>query len=147
MGPPPIAFRPWPPAVRMLLAIAVLVAGVAIRTNARLGGRGPQRASRIQPVLRVDPNTAPAPVLEALPQVGPSLANRIVAERQLRPFASLDDLRRRVRGLGPATMGKLARHLRLDRQASPDVSPDTSIAASSSGEPGLSRSRSQPSVR
>src|SRR5258708_39272281 len=53
--------------------------------------------------LRVDVNTAPPGVLEALPRIGPALAGRIIEAREERLFVSADDLDRRVRGIGPAT--------------------------------------------
>ena len=52
-------------------------------------------------------------MLGALPHVGPSLVKKLVEQREVRPFASIEDLRRRVRGLGPATMARLAPHLRI----------------------------------
>lgn len=70
-------------------------------------------------VLRVDPNTAPAAVLEALPRIGPAMAGHIIAARDARPFADLDDFDRRVRGIGPVTREALRPHLRLDGGSSP----------------------------
>jgi competence ComEA-like helix-hairpin-helix protein len=48
----------------------------------------------------IDINTASAAELDTLPGIGPVLAERIIAERQKRPFANVDELRR-VSGLGP----------------------------------------------
>ena len=45
-------------------------------------------------------NTATAAELDRLPGIGPVLASRIMAEREKKPFASVDDLRR-VSGIGP----------------------------------------------
>jgi competence protein ComEA len=45
-------------------------------------------------------NTASPEALDGLPGIGPVLAGRIVAERERRPFTSVDDLRR-VGGIGP----------------------------------------------
>ena len=53
---------------------------------------------------QVDVNAADAAALERLPGVGPSLAKRIVEERQRRgPFQSPEALTR-VRGIGPKTV-------------------------------------------
>ena len=62
------------------------------------------------PALVVDADTAPLPVLEALPGLGQALAGRIVAAR---PFRSLADLDRRVKGIGPAKAAALRPFLRF----------------------------------
>lgn len=55
----------------------------------------------------VDLNLATRGELEALPDVGPALAERIVREREERGrFRDVSDLRR-VRGIGPKTMERL----------------------------------------
>nr|WP_297430510.1 helix-hairpin-helix domain-containing protein [uncultured Actinotalea sp.] len=55
----------------------------------------------------VDVNRAGPGELEALPGIGPVLAERIVADRQEHgPFASVDDLQR-VRGIGPSLLADL----------------------------------------
>jgi competence protein ComEA len=67
---------------------------------------------------RVDPNTADALTLAALPVLGPALAERIVAHRDelaaknpARPaFEKLEDLAS-VRGIGPATLKHLEPYL------------------------------------
>jgi DNA uptake protein ComE-like DNA-binding protein len=64
--------------------------------------------------LRVDVNIAPPGVLEALPRIGPALAGRIVEAREETLFVSADDLDRRVRGIGPATIAGLRPYLRFD---------------------------------
>ncbi|HEY2158057.1 MAG TPA: helix-hairpin-helix domain-containing protein, partial [Isosphaeraceae bacterium] len=82
-------------------------------------GAVPSSHSEVAPepvVLRIDPNTAPLAVLETLPRIGPMMGGRIV---EARPFADLDDLDRRVRGIGPATRSALAPHLRFDSERSP----------------------------
>lgn len=57
---------------------------------------------------RIDLDVAPPEEIERLPKVGPALARRIVANRDsLGPFGSLSGLRR-VKGMGPATMERLA---------------------------------------
>jgi competence protein ComEA len=68
-------------------------------------GVAPDR--QVPTLQRVDLDQADSVALERLPRIGPSLASRIVADRQQRgPFGSLEALQR-VRGIGP----KLAEHL------------------------------------
>lgn len=56
---------------------------------------------------RIDLNTASAAELDLLPSIGPTLAARIIADREANgPFGSLDDLDR-VPGIGPKTVAKL----------------------------------------
>jgi competence protein ComEA len=54
----------------------------------------------------LDLNTATVAELDRLPGIGPVLAARIVAEREKRPFASVNDLRR-VSGIGPKKLDAL----------------------------------------
>ncbi len=81
-------------------------------------------ASEVVPFapLVVDPNSAPAAVLEALPGIGPVLASRVVEGRDAAPFRSLADLDRRVKGIGPVTAAALKPFLRFD---GPTPSPPT----------------------
>lgn len=59
------------------------------------------------PQFMVDVNRAPQYELEALPEVGPGLATRIVDYRQTQgPFHQIDDLLQ-VRGVGPRTLEQL----------------------------------------
>jgi len=58
----------------------------------------------------VDVNSASAAELEALPGIGAAKAAAIVEERQVRPFASVEDLER-VRGIGPALVAELRPHI------------------------------------
>jgi competence ComEA-like helix-hairpin-helix protein len=58
----------------------------------------------------VDVNRADVEVLQSLPGVGPTLAERIIAERQKRLFASQDELAR-VQGLGAAMVERLRPHI------------------------------------
>jgi competence protein ComEA len=55
--------------------------------------------------FQVDINQAEWPELASVPGVGPTLAHRIVdCRRAGGPFVDHDDLRRRVRGIGPRTL-------------------------------------------
>lgn len=78
----------------------------------RTGGvRGPGGSEQAADRL-IDPNTATAAELDRLPGVGPSLAARIIEERERGPFTSADDLTR-VRGIGAALATKLVGHVSL----------------------------------
>lgn len=82
----------------------------------RVRGLGGASLDRVRPFVTtgattpkepVDLNHADALTLESLPGVGPSLAARIVADRQANgPYASVEALDR-VSGVGPATVARL----------------------------------------
>ena len=63
---------------------------------------------------RLDVTRASLTELEALPGIGPALAQRILDARRERPFTSVDDLLR-VRGVGPATLERLRPKVRVGR--------------------------------
>ena len=98
--------RCWSGPARGLLIVAAVP--LALRFAWADPGDSPQPEG--WPPLVVDANTAPVPVLEALPGIGPALAGRI---DQARPFRSLDDLDRRVKGIGPAKASGLRPFLRF----------------------------------
>jgi competence ComEA-like helix-hairpin-helix protein len=59
---------------------------------------------------RVNPNTATAEELEALPGIGPAMAQRIIARRESQRFEKLQDLSG-VKGLGTKQLQALEEHL------------------------------------
>ncbi|MCO6465533.1 MAG: ComEA family DNA-binding protein [Bradyrhizobiaceae bacterium] len=63
-------------------------------------------ASKQAPLGKVRINTASRAMLMRLPRVGPAMAEKIIAERERRPFTSVEDLTR-VKGIGPKTIEKL----------------------------------------
>lgn len=93
-----------------------------VRLEDESRARRPPDRSRDRPAGPIDPNTASAEDLTRLPGVGPSLAARIIEERERRPFASLDDLQR-VRGIGPALATGWADLVTLPRAPQPYRGP------------------------
>ena len=64
--------------------------------------------SATDPQARLDLDNATAQQLEGLPALGPAMARRIVANRDsFGPFKAIENLRR-VRGIGPKTLARLA---------------------------------------
>jgi competence protein ComEA len=121
-----------------LLAGLVIVATMGLTMASRFDQRSTARSLAVAPELVIDPNTAPARVLTALPHVGPALIREWIAAREDRPFTSLEDARDRVRGLGPATLAQLAPYLRLE----PSSQADASRIASSGPDRPAGKSRS-----
>lgn len=119
--------QPKPPRERGLLlrrldqvAVAALVlsalAGVGAYWSAQGGFQGRQieidRATPQSVAFEVDLNTAAWPELSVLPNIGETLARRIVESREAEgPFTEVDDLQR-VRGIGPRTLEQLRPYLR-----------------------------------
>jgi competence ComEA-like helix-hairpin-helix protein len=64
------------------------------------------------PAGGIDINSATEDELVALEGVGPSLAGRIIEARKSEPFGSLEDMRR-VKGIGPGVMKKIASSVRF----------------------------------
>lgn len=60
------------------------------------------------PARALDANTASQGELESIRGIGPAIAARIVAERDRGPYLDLDDLRDRVRGVGVASLRRMA---------------------------------------
>lgn len=98
----------WEGPVRVVLAAAALALAAGLARES-----GPEARPQGPPRLVVDPNTAPAAVLAALPSLGPKRVGAIVAAREAAPFRSLDDLDRRVKGIGPATLAAIRPHLEI----------------------------------
>ena len=80
-------------------------------SSLRTGRAGPGAPST---PARIDVSRAGVEELQALPGIGPALAERIVAAREEQMFTSLDDLVR-VRGIGEATVERLRPHASVGR--------------------------------
>ena len=66
-----------------------------------------RESSREVPVGRIDPNRASASELVRLPGIGPSLAGRIVADRDQHGGFPSPEALLRVRGIGPKTLDRI----------------------------------------
>lgn len=64
------------------------------------------KVAKLQGQAPIDVNRAALAELQKLPGIGPKMSQRIVEEREKRPFATVDELRR-VTGIGPKTLDKL----------------------------------------
>lgn len=77
----------------------------------RLADRPPAKSSgKPSPRQPIDPNRAGPEDLQLLPGIGPKTAQKIIDERERRPFARLEDLRR-VSGIGPKKLEQLRPYL------------------------------------
>lgn len=86
-----------------LVAVAMLVAAGPAAAAPAASAAAPAAAESHG---KVDVNTASAAELAGLPGIGASKAAAIIAEREKKPFASVDDLVR-VRGIGERTVEDL----------------------------------------
>jgi competence protein ComEA len=104
-----VASRYDPPRGGLTIGAVLLALGLLSLSSPCL----PEATSDAAPDLIVDPNTAPPEVFGALPKVGPALLRHLLAARETCRFDSVDDLDRRVRGIGPSTLAALRPHLRI----------------------------------
>jgi len=102
---------------QVLLAVVVAIALSAMMAAwFYQGGRRGQlieidRAEPVEIVYQVDINRASWPEMAQLPDIGETLARRIVASRESTgPFRDHDDLQR-VRGIGPKTLAGIKPYL------------------------------------
>jgi len=71
-------------------------------------------AGRSWPDMRLDVNSATDVELNALPGIGPRLAERVAADREANgPFESIEDLQR-VRGIGPRLVERVRPYVICD---------------------------------
>jgi competence protein ComEA len=107
--------RPVPP---LLPPDTSLYADLVEETE-RLLAEEERRNTPLTPGERIDPNRDPEVELARLPGVGPALARRIVAHREVEgPFLRAEDLAQ-VSGIGGATVERLREHLDLADPPSP----------------------------
>lgn len=90
-----------------VVAMALLAVAGPAHAAAGSGGIAAQAAPAAESSGgKVDVNTANATELASLPGIGSSKAAAIIAEREKKPFGSVDDLER-VRGIGARTVEDL----------------------------------------
>lgn len=88
---------------RLIMGCSVVIAMMALASW--WSAAEPPAVEVPERLLIIDINTASAAELCLLPGIGPVAAEDIVAERTAGGnFASLDDVARRVRGIGPKTI-------------------------------------------
>ncbi len=92
---------------------------IASGSRVEIGGDGQYRLARMHGAelftlgLAIDLNGASAPDLDALPGIGPALAQRIIDYRQKHgPFKKIDDLIN-VSGIGPKLLEKIKPYLMI----------------------------------
>jgi competence protein ComEA len=85
---------------------------LVVQSNVVAESGGPQAATpAVRPTGCVNVNTATVDQLDALPGVGPAIAQRIVDRRSaVGPFRSIADLDA-VKGLGPSKLTRLQGHI------------------------------------
>jgi len=100
-------------------AVGYRAAGVDRPARDSVAARAERLARPLGPGERIDVDRATAEDLTRLPRIGPSLAQRIVADRDARgAFGSLDGLDR-VSGVGPALLAAIGPNVTFSGHASP----------------------------
>jgi competence protein ComEA len=92
---------------RSALEAQIKAADSARKSGLRKAKRDRPRKTPPKPIGRVDLDVASEKEIEGLRHIGPTLARRIVADRDsFGPFGSMEGLKR-VKGVGPSMVGKL----------------------------------------
>ena len=113
-------------AALVMLSLVGMAAYYVVQGGLRGGLIEIDRASPLEARFRVDLNQAEWPELSQLPEVGETLARRIVESRSVNgPFRDNDDLQR-VRGIGPRTMERIKPYL-LPRPSQKEVAGGSAV--------------------
>jgi competence protein ComEA len=92
---------------RSALERQIKAADSARRAGLRKPKRDPKRKAAPKPIGPLDLDVAGEKEIEGLRHIGPTLAKRIIADRDsFGPFGSMEGLRR-VKGIGPSMVAKL----------------------------------------
>jgi competence protein ComEA len=101
-------------AVATITLVAMFVLG-AYQWRQWSGSRGVidiEHAAPLVATFQVNVNAAEWPEVAQIPDLGETLARRLVEERKTHgPYEAFADLRRRVKGIGPKTLEKIAPYL------------------------------------
>lgn len=101
----------WAVAASLLLLLTLVLSWTALRRPVVVGFAASENPQRDRPDMRLELNAASAHDLQTLPRLGPTMAARIVADREANgPFLSLHDLQR-VPGIGMRTVELIAPHV------------------------------------
>jgi competence protein ComEA len=127
LNPPPLASA-WP---RMAQIAAAFLLGVALTLfvghlylSNRASSRPTELKSTESSARRIDLNRADKAQLLQVPNIGPSLAERIVKHREENgDFRSVDDLGQ-VKGIGPATLARLRPWVSVEGSADAEAPED-----------------------
>jgi competence protein ComEA len=130
----------------VLLAVLAIASAIGIGTGGRGLWRGREPVA-VRPEFKLDPSRATVDELAALPHIGPTLARRIVEARADGPFLGREDLRARVRGIGPVTLARIAPYLSIGdgKETAPSVRPTNVAVAVATANPDRASERPSPS--
>lgn len=106
------------PALRGIIVPVLTAAaddhGIMAESVQTLSAAGGLERAAVVPDMRIDLNSADEYALQTIPSIGPVLASRIIDERTNGgPFADLQNLADRVKGIGPKTVDRIRQYVCL----------------------------------
>ena len=125
--------RPWTSSQRVAVSVFLIVLlsigiGRWWRNRAYVSNPQPETPALAADLAdRIDPNTADAATLSALPLIGDRKARDIIAWRDAQPtkpaFRELKDLLR-IKGIGASTVNQLEPYLIFPKENQPQINAD-----------------------